>query len=78
MVYSGQFDVIVAAPLTNAFLNHLDWKGHDAFESAERKVWKVKSTDTEVAGFVKSVSGSEELPPFYWVNWLTVPTVYCN
>jgi vitellogenic carboxypeptidase-like protein len=68
LLYSGQVDVIVAAPLTYAFLNNLDWKGHDAFEQAKRKVWKVAATDTEVAGFVKAVSGSDDSPPFYWVN----------
>lgn len=29
-------------------------------------MWKVAATDTEVAGFVKAVSGSDDSPPFYW------------
>ncbi|XP_071803134.1 probable serine carboxypeptidase CPVL [Asterias amurensis] len=52
LYYSGQLDVIVAAPLTEAFLNQLLWKGRDKYLSAERVVWRV-SGDTEVAGYAK-------------------------
>ncbi|XP_062517505.1 probable serine carboxypeptidase CPVL [Corticium candelabrum] len=67
LVYSGQVDVIVAPPLTYNFLNNLDWKGRSSFQTAKRKVWKVKSTDVDVAGFVKSVTNIKGLATFHWI-----------
>ncbi|XP_072534827.1 probable serine carboxypeptidase CPVL [Salminus brasiliensis] len=55
LIYSGQLDVIVAAPLTERFLPTVNWTGADAFKSAERFHWKVRPSDTEVAGYVRQV-----------------------
>ncbi|XP_061919041.1 probable serine carboxypeptidase CPVL [Entelurus aequoreus] len=55
LIYSGQLDVIVAAPLTERFLPTVNWTGADDYRSAPRFHWKVQPTDTEVAGYVRQV-----------------------
>uniref|UniRef100_A0A8C1W132 Probable serine carboxypeptidase CPVL n=1 Tax=Cyprinus carpio TaxID=7962 RepID=A0A8C1W132_CYPCA len=55
MIYSGQLDVIVAAPLTERFLPTVNWSGADEYKKAERFHWKVQPSDTEVAGYVRQV-----------------------
>ena len=47
MVYSGQLDVIIAFPQTEAFLNALDWSGKYIYAMAPRKIWRVNN---DVAG----------------------------
>ena len=52
MIYSGNLDIIVGAPLTEAFMSKLDFNGSAAFHAAAR----VPYTDVgheEVAGYVK-------------------------
>ena len=56
LIYNGQLDVIVGGPLTERFLLVLDWDRAAAYGQADRHVWKIKSTDTEVAGFVRQVN----------------------
>ncbi|XP_077455796.1 putative serine carboxypeptidase CPVL [Stigmatopora argus] len=55
LIYSGQLDVIVAAPLTERFLPTVNWTGAAAYMSAPRFPWKLQPEDTEVAGYVKQV-----------------------
>ncbi len=55
LIYSGQLDVIVAAPLTERFLPTVNWTGAADFKTAPRFHWKVQPSDTEVAGYVKQV-----------------------
>lgn len=55
LIYSGQLDVIVAAPLTERFLPTVNWTLAAEFKTAPRFHWKVQPTDTEVAGYVKQV-----------------------
>lgn len=55
LIYSGQLDVIVAAPLTERFLPTVNWTGADDYKNAERFHWKVRPSDTEVAGYVRQV-----------------------
>ncbi|KAG9345146.1 hypothetical protein JZ751_009689 [Albula glossodonta] len=55
MIYSGQLDVIVAAPLTERFLPTVSWSGADEYKRAQRFYWKVQPSDTEVAGYVRQV-----------------------
>lgn len=55
LIYSGQLDVIVAAPLTERFLPTVNWTGADDYKKAERFHWKVRPSDTEVAGYVRQV-----------------------
>ncbi|RWS06878.1 putative serine carboxypeptidase CPVL-like protein, partial [Leptotrombidium deliense] len=55
LVYSGQLDIIVAAPLTENFLRSVQWKHRDEYLNADRKIWKVDESDKEVAGYVRKV-----------------------
>ncbi|XP_053570165.1 probable serine carboxypeptidase CPVL [Bombina bombina] len=53
LIYSGQLDVIVAAPLTERFLPTVPWSKVEEYKKAERICWKVRPTDAEVAGYVR-------------------------
>lgn len=53
LMYSGQLDVIVAAPLTERFLPTVNWTGADEYKTTPRFPWKVQPSDTEVAGYVR-------------------------
>ncbi|KAI0226670.1 putative serine carboxypeptidase CPVL [Lamellibrachia satsuma] len=55
MLYTGQLDVIVALPLTEAMLQTVAWSGLDQYQHTKRKVWRVQPDDTEVAGYVRNV-----------------------
>lgn len=55
LFYSGQLDVIVAAPLTERFLLTVNWTGAADYKTAPRFHWRVQPSDTEVAGYVRQV-----------------------
>lgn len=55
LIYSGQLDIIVALPLTEAMLQTTPWKYLDLYKKADRSVWYVNPEDTEVAGYVRNV-----------------------
>jgi len=55
LLYSGQLDVIVAVPLTEAMLQSLEWKYQDEYKRAKRTVWKIHNEDVDVAGYVRHV-----------------------
>lgn len=54
LIYSGQLDIVVGAPLTERYLAELPWQGREAFERAPRSIWRVAPADPEVSGFVRS------------------------
>ena len=64
-------DVIVGGPLTEHFLLALQWNGADAFAQADRNVWKIKSDDVEVAGFVRKSNN------FTQVNYRVSSFILC-
>ena len=54
MIYSGNLDIIVGAPLTEAFMSKLSFNGSAAFHSAPRKPYALGGDeDGEVVGYVK-------------------------
>ena len=55
LFYSGQLDIIVAAPLTENFLRKMHWKGAHKYYRAPRQIYKVSPQDNRVAGYVKRV-----------------------
>ncbi|XP_077712504.1 putative serine carboxypeptidase CPVL isoform X1 [Canis aureus] len=55
LIYNGQLDIIVAASLTERSLRAMKWKGSQKYNQAERKVWKIFKSDSEVAGYVRQV-----------------------
>ncbi|KAL1421163.1 hypothetical protein MTO96_023333 [Rhipicephalus appendiculatus] len=54
LIYNGQLDVIIAYPLTDNFVSSIPWSGKEAFEKAERKIWK-RPDGNGVAGYVRKV-----------------------
>jgi vitellogenic carboxypeptidase-like protein len=58
LIYNGQLDVIIAVPLTMAWINELTWIGTDELRAAPRTVWKVADSDPEVAGYVKTANNN--------------------
>jgi hypothetical protein len=52
IIYSGNLDIIVGAPLTEAFMSKLDFNGSAAFHAAARVPY-TDVGDGEVAGYVK-------------------------
>jgi len=53
LIYNGQVDVILGPSLTEKFLRILPWSGRDAYNAADKKVWKLN--DNTVAGYVRHV-----------------------
>jgi len=55
MLYSGQLDVIVPVPATEAMLLTVPWKYQSEYRRVPRQIWKVRPTDVDVAGYVRRV-----------------------
>jgi len=53
LIYNGLLDVIIPSTLTMDWVDKFEWKYADEFRVAERKIWKVKDDDKEVAGYIK-------------------------
>ena len=53
LLYSGQLDIIVAAPLTENFLQTVQWKGAKTYKSAPRTIYRLASDEKSVAGYVR-------------------------
>lgn len=53
LFYSGQLDVIVAAPLTENFLRKMHWKRSTEYNHSKRHIWKLN--EKYVAGYVRHV-----------------------
>jgi len=72
LLYSGQFDLIVAPPTTEAMIRTFDWSGTHSFFKQPQTVWKVSPKDVEIAGYVRQyqnfsyvvVRGAGHLVPF--------------
>ncbi|KAL1421165.1 hypothetical protein MTO96_023335 [Rhipicephalus appendiculatus] len=54
LIYNGQLDIIIAYPLTDNFVSSIPWSGKEAFDKAERKIWK-RPDGNGVAGYVRKV-----------------------
>lgn len=50
LIYSGQLDIITPFPLTESFLDSLNWSGSSSYRSAPRKQWFVGE---DLAGYSK-------------------------
>jgi len=55
LIYNGQFDFIVGAPTTEAYLPTVMWSGQHEFNTSPRTIWKVDPHDVDVAGYVRAV-----------------------
>jgi len=54
LIYSGQLDIIIGVPLTEAFLPTVAWKGQQDYIMADRGIWYLPN-DPDVAGYVRTV-----------------------
>ncbi|CAG0923574.1 unnamed protein product [Notodromas monacha] len=50
LVYNGMLDIAVAYPLTESFVDNLEWEHKEGFDAAPRWQWKFGA---EMAGYVK-------------------------
>ena len=55
LIYSGQLDIIIGAPLTEAFLPTVPWSGQKAFAATQRAVWRRPEDADPVAGYVQEL-----------------------
>jgi vitellogenic carboxypeptidase-like protein len=55
LIYNGLLDIICAESLTLNWLADLEWSHSDEYKSATRQIWKVETTDNEVAGYIKII-----------------------
>lgn len=58
LLYSGQLDIIVAAPLTEKFISTIQWSGAEKYKKTRKQVWKVDPSDQQVAGYIRKVEGT--------------------
>jgi vitellogenic carboxypeptidase-like protein len=53
LIYNGLLDVIIASSVTMDWVDKMEWQYANELRGAERKIWKVKDDDKEVAGYIK-------------------------
>ncbi|XP_014212799.1 venom serine carboxypeptidase [Copidosoma floridanum] len=58
LIYNGQLDIIVAYPLTENYLQNLEWPGAQEYKKAPRKQWWVED---QLAGYSKTVGNLTEV-----------------
>ncbi|CAL1685700.1 unnamed protein product [Lasius platythorax] len=58
LIYNGQLDIIVAYPLTENYIQKLQWSGANKYAKTPRKLWMVGK---ELAGYTKSVDNLVEV-----------------
>merc|ERR1712124_120633 len=57
LIYSGQLDIIIGAALAERFLPLINWNGATEFAASAKSVWRINSSDPEVAGYVNLGGG---------------------
>ncbi|XP_022831429.1 venom serine carboxypeptidase-like [Spodoptera litura] len=58
MFYNGQLDIVVAYPLTENFLQKLQFSSAAEYKNAKRSIWKVGD---DIAGYVKTAGNLTEV-----------------
>ena len=65
LIYSGQNDIILGAPLTEQFLADLNWSGQQQYLAATKKVWTTLprrgSKGGDLAGYARSVGNFTQI-----------------
>lgn len=56
LIYNGQNDIILAAPIAENFLRTVTWSGQNQYLSSARQIWKLKPDDYQVAGYVRKAN----------------------
>ncbi len=55
LLYNGNVDLICPLVATEGTLATLQWNSLPLYRSASKQSWKVNSTDSDVAGYVRQV-----------------------
>ena len=58
LIYSGQIDIILGAPLTEQFLDNLEWDGDELYSASQKEIWKIddiRAKEDPIAGYVNYV-----------------------
>ncbi len=53
LLYSGQLDLIVGAPLTERFLWQLEWAGAADYHQATKIIWRDTDGSGNVSGYAR-------------------------
>ncbi len=56
LIYNGLLDIICAESLTLNWIKDLEWSYSNEYKNASRIIWKVNSTDNQIAGYIKIVN----------------------
>lgn len=55
LLYNGQLDIIVGAPLTENFMQQLKWSGQSDYLNSAKTVWRLNGT---TVGYVRQIGGT--------------------
>ncbi|CAF3984643.1 unnamed protein product [Rotaria sp. Silwood1] len=55
LIYNGLLDIICAESLTLNWIVDLQWLHANEYKNASRQIWKVDSTDNQIAGYIKII-----------------------
>ena len=58
LLYNGQLDIIVGAPLTENFMRQLKWLGQSDYLDSQKTVWKLNGT---TVGYVRQVGSFQQV-----------------
>jgi vitellogenic carboxypeptidase-like protein len=58
LLYNGQLDIIVGAPLTENYLQQLKWSGQEKYLNSDKRVWRI---GTEPVGFIRQVGNFQQI-----------------
>jgi len=61
LIYNGQNDIILGAPIVENFLNTVEWSGAQDYRRAQKLIWKLRPNDQAVAGYVKEVKNFRQV-----------------
>eukprot|EP01121_Diplochlamys_sp_Union-15-3_P003123 TRINITY_DN1296_c0_g1_i1.p1 TRINITY_DN1296_c0_g1~~TRINITY_DN1296_c0_g1_i1.p1 ORF type:complete len:482 (-),score=105.44 TRINITY_DN1296_c0_g1_i1:24-1397(-) len=61
LLYNGQNDVILSAPVAEAYMLQLNWTGSDEYRAAPKLVWKVDKNDMFPAGYAREVKNFRQV-----------------
>jgi len=56
LIYNGLLDLTCPEVLTLNWISNLQWSHSNQYKNATRQIWKVDSTDDQIAGYIKIVN----------------------
>jgi vitellogenic carboxypeptidase-like protein len=64
LIYNGNLDLILGAPLTEKYIRTIPWNGRAEYLTSKKKIWTVPDPQTgapTLAGYVKSVKNFRQV-----------------